>query len=137
MNKFMKNYILVFGLIAVIALIALASSNGKTKTIKAGGVLSVKDVQSDPSAYKGTITITGVVAGVSRQDPKIFAIIETSEAILCKTTGCASFYLAVKYEGTIPMQWDEVNVIGSFTQSGRVPLFSATKVEVLKNLFRR
>lgn len=136
MKRFMKKY--KFGVVALIAVIAFASfGNGKSKTIKGSGVLSVKDVQSDPSAYKGTVTITGVVAGASRQDQSVFAIIETSEAILCKTTGCASFYLPVKYEGVIPKQWDEVNVTGSFTQTGRVPLFTATKVEVLKNLFRR
>ena len=85
-----------------------------------------------PSAYKGTITITGVMAGVSRQDPKVFTIIETSEAKLCKITGCARFYLPVQYEGTPPKVWDEVNVTGSFVEGGR--LFQATKVEVLRHL---
>lgn len=133
MEKFMKKYILIFGVIIVIAAIAIISlGNGKTKTIKAGGILSVNDIQADPSAYKGTITITGVMAGVSRQDPKVFAIIETSEAKLCKQTGCARFYLFVKHEGTTPKQWDEVNVTGSFVEGGR--LFSATKVDVLRHL---
>ena len=131
----MKKFILGFGIIILIGVVAYSSfSNGKT--VKAGGILSVNDIQSDPLAYKGTITITGVVAGATR-DPKVFAIIDTAEAIACKTTGCARFYLAVKYEGAIPKHWDEVNVTGSFTQGGRVPLFTATKVDVLKNYFRR
>ena len=95
--------------------------------------MSVNDIQADPSAYKGTITINGVMAGVSRQDPKVFAIIETSEAILCKQTGCARFYLPVRYEGTAPKVWDEVNVTGSFVDGGRV--FAATKMDVLRQLF--
>ncbi len=132
----MKKYILIFGVIVFIAGIAIISlSNEKTKTIKGGGILSVNDIQSDPLAYKGTINITGVSAGVTRQDPKVFLLIDTAEAIACKSTGCARFYLPVRYEGPIPKQWDEVNVVGSFTQSGRVPLFAATKVEVLRNYF--
>lgn len=94
--------------------------------------MSVNDIQADPTAYKGIITINGVVAGVSSQDQKLFAIIETSEAKLCKTTGCARFYLPVRYEGETPRVWDEVNVTGSFAEGGRI--FVATKVEVLRHL---
>lgn len=133
MEKFMKKYILVFGLIIVIAAIAIVSlGNGKTKTIKGGGILSVNDIMADPVAYKGVITITGVVAGFSRQDPKLFAIIETAEAKLCKITGCARFYLPVRYEANMPKVWDEVNVTGGFVEGGK--LFVATKMEVLRHL---
>jgi len=129
----MKKYILGFGIIILIGAVAYSSfSNGKTKTIKAGGILSVNDIQADPSAYQGTITINGVVAVLSKQDTKIFAIIETSEAKLCKQTGCARFYLPVRYEGGIPKVWDEVNVTGSLAEKGRI--FVATKVEVLRHL---
>jgi hypothetical protein len=122
-------------IIVIAATVIVGSGNGRAKTIKVGGPLTVNDIQADPMAYKGTVTITGVVAGTTRQDPKVFLIIDTAEAIACKSTGCARFYLQVKYEGTMPKQWDEVNVTGSFTQAGRIPLFTATKVEVLKNYF--
>ena len=129
----MKKYILALGIIILIGVIAYSSfSNGKTKTIKTGGILSVNDIQADPSAYKGAITVTGVVATLSKQDPKIFAIIEASEAKLCKQTGCARFYLPVRYEGEIPKVWDEVNVTGSLAEKGGI--FVATKVEVLRHL---
>lgn len=128
----MKKYFFALAAIILIAGFAFTSfSNGKTKVIKSG-ILSLNDIKGDPFAYKGTITITGVVAGVSRQDPKVFAIIETAEAVTCKLTGCANFYLPVKYEGSIPKEWDEVNVTGSFFQGK--PVFLATKVEVLKHL---
>ncbi len=129
----MKMYFIGFitiTLVTGIALIGLGS--GKEKTIKAGGILTVNDIQADPSAYKGTITITGVVAVFSKRDPKTFAIIDTTEAKTCKTTGCARFYLPVTYEGTIPKVWDEVNVTGSFVDGGR--FFTATKVDVLRHL---
>ncbi|MDA8340520.1 MAG: hypothetical protein M0Z70_14565 [Nitrospiraceae bacterium] len=129
----MKKYIIAFAVIILIAAIGFISlSNGKTKTVKEGGVLSVNDIQADPSAYKGTITINGVVAGISPQDPKLFAIIETLEAKTCKITGCAKFYLPVKFEGETPKVWDEVNVTGSFAE-GKI-LVVATKVEVLRHL---
>jgi len=129
----MKRYILAITAIILIAgILSVSLSNGKTKTVKKDGVLSVNDIQADPFAYKGTITINGVVAGISPQDPKLFAIIETLEAKTCKITGCAKFYLPVKYEGETPRVWDEVNVTGSFIE-GKV-LFAATKVEVLRHL---
>ena len=63
----MKKYILTILAIILITGIAFVSfSNGKTKTIKTDGILSVNDISSDPSAYKGAITITGVVADKSR-----------------------------------------------------------------------
>ncbi len=128
----MKKYIFIFAAVALIAGLAFTSySTGKTKTVKSG-ILSVNDIKGDPLAYKGTIIITGVVAGVSRKDPQTFAIIETAEAITCKITGCANFYLPVRYEGQIPKEWDEVNVTGNFVEGK--PFFSATKVEVLKHI---
>lgn len=128
----MKRYILaVLAMILTVGMF-VSFSNGKTKVIKEGGVLSVDDVQGDPSAFKGTITVTGVVAGVSNRDKKVFAIVETREAKTCKQTGCAKFYLPVKYEGEMPKEWDEVNVTGSISD-GKL-LFNAENVEVLRHL---
>ena len=132
----MKRYI--FALMAIILITGsafISLSNEKTKTIKTDGILSVNDISSDPSAYKGAITITGVVADKSRfkAPANVFLMVETSEAKICKQTGCARFYLPVKFEGMMPKEWDEVNVTGSFTE-GSGPLFVATKVEVLRHL---
>ena len=130
----MKKYVLTILAIILIAGIAFVGlSNGKTKTIKEGGILSLNDIQADPFAYKGIITITGVLAKRHPSDPKVFAIIETSEAKICKLTGCARFYLPVQHEGKTPVEWDEVNVTGSFAEGGQL-LFKATKVEVLRHL---
>ncbi|MBI3599569.1 MAG: hypothetical protein HY097_02875 [Nitrospinae bacterium] len=132
----MKRYILALAAIILITGIGFISlSNGKTKTVKEGGVLSVNDIQADPYAYKGAVTITGVVADKSRfrnLPQEVFLIIETSEAKICKITGCASFYLPVKYAGNHPREWDEVNVTGSFIEGDL--LFKAAKVDVLKHL---
>jgi len=130
----MKKYILMLIAIIFVAVVAFTGlSNGKTKTVKEGGILSVNDIQADPFAYKGAITITGVVARKHLSDPKVFAIVETAEAKSCKQTGCAKFYLPVQYEGKTPVEWDEVNVTGSFAEDGQL-LFKATKIEVLRHL---
>lgn len=113
----MKKYILMLIAIIFVAAVAFTGlSNGKTKTVKEGVILSVNDIQADPSAYKGAITITGVVADKSRfkVPANVFIMVETSEAKLCKQTGCARFYLPVQFEGKMP--------------------FVATKVEVLRHL---
>jgi len=129
----MKKHIYILGIIVLIVDILLVSSvSGKTKTPGSGGVLSVNDIQADPSAYKGVVTITGVVAKVDPSHPEYFALIDTKEAKLCKSTGCANFYLPVQYEGKPPTEWDEINVTGTFAQDGS--LFTATKVEVIKHL---
>lgn len=130
----MKRFLFALMAIIIVAGVAFTGlGNGKTRTVKTGGILSVNDIQADPAAYKGVIIITGVVARKHPSDPKIFAIIETTEAKICKQTGCAKFYLPVQYEGKIPVEWDEVNVTGSFSE-GRHLLFTATKVEVLRHL---
>ncbi len=128
----MKKYILMLIAIIFVAAVALTGlSNGKTKTVKEGSILSVNDIQADPYAFKGNITITGVVARVAG-DEKTFLIVDTTEAKRCKSTGCAKFYQPVKYQGSLPKEWDEINVTGSFIEGSRG--FNATKVEVLRHL---
>lgn len=130
----MKKYIFVFAVLAFVAGVAIASpSNGKAKEVKTGGILKVADVQADPYIYKGSITITGVVAKFSKDDRKLFSIIDTTEAKHCKSVGCAKFYLPVKYEKEIPREWDEINATGRFVERGGL-LFEAAKIEVLRHL---
>lgn len=123
--------VLVAVVIAGLSFAFLSGAVGAKASPKKG-VLSINDIQADPAAYKGTVTINGVVSGPSRQDPKVFGMIDTNEAILCKTTHCARFYLFVKYEGQFPQTQDEVNVTGEFIENGR--MFKAAKVEVVRHL---
>jgi hypothetical protein len=57
--------------------------------------LNVNDVASDPAAFTGTITVTGVVAGVSQQDPTIIGMMDKKE-LQCTTPGCKKVYLPFK-----------------------------------------
>lgn len=128
----MKKYIFALAAIVITGVAFAGLSSGMGKRVQAKGILSVNDIQADPTAYTGSVTINGVVANISKQDPKLFGIIDTAEAKLCKILTCATFYLPVKYTGKRPQEGDEINVTGSFGEKGRI--FNATKVDVLGHL---
>ena len=128
----MKKYIFALAAIVITSVAFAGFSSGMGKRVQTKGVLTVTDIQADPAAYTGTVTINGVVSSISKQGPKLFSIIDTAEAKLCKTITCATFYLPVKYAGQTPKEGDEVKVTGSFGEKGRV--FNATKVDVLGHL---
>lgn len=128
----MKKSVFALAAIMIVGIAFAGFSNGAGKTVPSKAILSINDIQADPAAYTGVITINGVVAGISQQDPQLFALLDTAEAKLCKIVTCATFYLSVKNGGTMPKKNDEVNVTGSFGEKGRV--FNASKVEVLRHL---
>ena len=41
--------------------------------------LQVNQVAADPSAYSGAVTVTGIMAGTSPQDPAIFGMFDLKE----------------------------------------------------------
>lgn len=128
----MKKYIFALAAIVIASVAFAGFGSGMGKRVQTKGILSVNDIQADPDAYTGIVTINGVVTRISKQNPTLFAIIDTAEAKLCKTLTCAKFYLQVKNTGKRPQEGDEINVTGSFGEKGRV--FNATKVDVLGHL---
>lgn len=94
--------------------------------------LQVNQVAADPSAYSGKITVSGIMAGTSPQDPSVFGIFDLKE-LQCTTPNCNKIYLPVKYQGTVPKLGDEVLVSGNFIQVSGNYLFSATNVKVVRN----
>ncbi len=128
MKKIMLSLIII--IISGIAFIVLA--NGKPKTAKEDGILSVNDVQEKPAALKGVIRVTGVVA-VVKGNAKQFALLDTAEAMQCKSEECARFYLPVQYGGKLPRKWDEVNITGSLVKEGGF-IFNASRVDVLRHI---
>ena len=97
-------------------------------------ILNVSDIQADPSSYKGIITINGVMAGVAKDDPKAFAIVDTSEVKACQRISCGTYYLMIKYNGKLPQLGDEINITGSFTGSGNNLIFNATEFKSLGSI---
>jgi hypothetical protein len=94
--------------------------------------LQVNQVAADPSAYRGELTVTGIMAGTSPQDPSVFGIFDLKE-LQCKTPNCNKLYLPVKYQGAMPKLGDEVQVNGSFMPVSGGFYFSATNVKVVRN----
>ena len=123
----MKKYI--FFAVALVAGIALSYA----LFFKGGAnALHVNQVASDPSAYSGTLTVTGIMAGTSPQDPSVFGIFDLKE-LQCTTPNCKKIYLPVKHQGTMPKLGDEVLVSGSFMQVSGSYIFSASNVKVVRN----
>ena len=123
----MKKYIYIAAALAVgIALSYAFIFKGNANA------LQVNQVASDPSAYSGTVTVTGIMAGTSPQDPSMFGIFDLKE-LQCTTPNCNKFYLPVKYQGAMPKAGDEVRIGGSFMQTSGGYIFSASSVKVVRN----
>jgi len=94
--------------------------------------LQVNQVAADPAAYSGTITVSGVMAGTSPQNPGIFGIFDLKE-LQCTTPNCNKLYLPVRYQGPMPKLGDEVRVSGSFVKTSDGFIFSASDLTVVRN----
>lgn len=125
----MKKYVLTgVGLALVITVTVVFLQLQQTKV----HALGVNEVASDPAAFTGTITVTGVTYGFSRQDPNLFGIMDVKE-LQCQSPNCNKLILPVKYQGTLPAAGDEVRLTGSFVNTGGGYLFAAEQVKVLRN----
>ena len=121
-----KNIIIAVALMAGISLSYALFFRGDANA------LQVNQVASDPSAYSGTVTVTGIMAGTFPQDPSVFGIFDLKE-LKCTTPNCNKIYLPVKYQGTMPKPGDEVWVGGSFMKTSEGFLFLASNVKVVRN----
>lgn len=121
-----KQYLIVAAGILLFASALIFTGTRDTKA------LNVNDVAPDPLAYTGVITVTGIMAVVSKEDPNLFGIMDKSE-LQCTTPDCSKFYLPISYEGSTPAVGDEVVVSGRFTQKERGVVFVAETVKILRN----
>lgn len=94
------------------------------------GEIHVQDLAADPKGYQGSILVRGVVARYAPNDANLFAMVDTREARLCKSTGCAKFYLPVKINATVPKpkEWDELDVRGQIVADARMTYLLAESV---------
>ncbi|MBI1920579.1 MAG: hypothetical protein HYS23_05820 [Geobacter sp.] len=122
----MTKYLTIAGAVVIGIVCAFFLFNGTSKA------LSVNDVGSDPAAFAGTITVTGITAGTSQQDPTIFAIVDKKE-LQCTTPNCNKILLPVRHKGKLPIIGDEVRVTGSFVSENGGYLFAADKLKVVRH----
>lgn len=123
----MKKYLIIFTALAVGVAIAFAFSQQNKPN-----ALTVSEVGADPAAYSGTITVSGIMAGVYRQDPTIFGVMDVKE-LQCKTANCNRVIMPVKYQGQQPVLGDEIRVTGNLVHSGQGYLFVAQNLKVVRN----
>lgn len=121
-----QKLLIVAALLVGIALAVVITSKGD------GDLLHVNQVGADPLAYSGTITVTGIMAGVSNSDPSIFGIYDIKE-LQCTTPNCNKLYVPVRHQGTMPKPGDEVRVTGSFSKVAQGIVFTAEKIKVVRN----
>ena len=67
MEDHMKKYIFALAAIIITGIAFAGCSSGTERKIQPKGILTVDDIQADPAAYTGTITINGVVASSSNK----------------------------------------------------------------------
>ncbi len=127
----MKRLFFAIAAIMLLSFMLFGCTNTTVSKTKKDGVLSVGDLESNPSSFKDSLTVTGVVARVS--DKKTFAIIDTDEAKHCKSIGCAKFYLPVQFDGQTPKEWDEVKITGRIVDEKGL-ILKAVSSEVLSHI---
>lgn len=98
---------------------------GKAQPAVPAGALQVKDLESDPKGFKGSILVRGVVARVSPQDPKLVGLIDSREARVCRDLNCANYYVPIRTDRTDLRPWDEVDVRGTMTEDARMVYLKA------------
>lgn len=95
----------------------------------APGGVHVDDLAADPFGYTDTLTLRAVVAKVGAGEPHRLVVIDSREAKICKSTGCAKFFLPVALSTEpVPREWDEVDLRGKVVQGDRYPTFVAESV---------
>lgn len=95
----------------------------------APGGLHVDDLAADLLGYTDTVTLRAVVARVRVGDPHQLIVIDSREAKICKSTGCAKHFLPVALATEpVPRVWDEVDLRGKVVRGDRYPIFVVESV---------
>ena len=131
------------GLIMVLAIImgGLAAGCAAMDKGDAGDLeaLTIRDVQSDPLSFTGTIKINGIASAFSDDDNTYFAVMDKAELFACKNLYCGAYAMPARYSGTdsLPELADEVDLIGGFVQTDTGYYFEVTGLEVKQNIMKR
>ena len=94
--------------------------------------LGINEIRKNPSLLQGTVTVQGVVGGISKDDPRIVGVMDVSE-LKCADPNCGRFYLPVRTGDPVPRIGDEVRITGQLTDERGGKVFSAAKVDVVRN----
>ncbi|MBJ6801468.1 hypothetical protein [Geomonas propionica] len=114
--------------VAIVLGVALAVTVGKVGQVK---TVTVAEVGTNPQFFTGTITLTGVMAGISPYDKGVIGLMDTKES-QCKN-GCEKIYIPVKYPAAPPKVGDEIDATGKFAKYSQGYMFIAEKLKVVKH----
>ena len=115
--------------VALIIGVAVAFGMARQGDAKA---LNVNEIGADPAAFTGTITVTGIMAGVSKYDKDVIGIMDIKE-LQCTTPNCNKIYIPVKVSGKLPVAGDEIRATGQFRNEASGYIFAAETLKVVKN----
>ena len=102
--------------------------------------LSVSDVQHDPFAFTGEITINGTVAHFAQDNPNLFGVMDTEELLQCGRFDCGAWIMPSLFAGSeLPalQQGDTVIMTGQFTRMDDMVVFQVTDMDVGNNIMNR
>ena len=116
---------------------------GATRLLAAGLVLAalgcsraqelgINEIRRNPSLLQGTVTVLGVVGGISREDPRVVGVMDLSE-LKCQDPNCGRFLLPVRTGDPVPRMGDEVRVTGQLVNEPGGQVFLATRLDVVRN----
>lgn len=131
--------------LAVVGAAVWANEDGKPQNLFAQlgggprplptGAIQVDDIAADPLGYTGPVTLRGVVASADDGGSYQFVLIDSREAKICKSGGCAKFYLPVSTAAAARVaKWDELDVRGHLVRGESYPVFQASSVTNLGSI---
>ncbi|MFN3166430.1 MAG: hypothetical protein ACE37H_05125 [Phycisphaeraceae bacterium] len=91
----------------------------------------VDELAAHPDDYSGRVFIRGVVAGIN-QEEGVVALIDSREFEECGTVACATTYLPVRVNGTLPKALSLVQVVGEVTRGANGLEIRADSMEGVK-----
>jgi hypothetical protein len=94
--------------------------------------LGINEIRKNPSLLQGTVTVQGVVGGISKEDPRIVGVMDLSE-LKCADPNCGRFLLPVRTGDPVPRIGDEIRVTGQLADERGGKVFSAVQVDVVRN----
>jgi hypothetical protein len=110
-----RSFLIVLLFAFLLLAILPAVSSGVSSFPKAEGV-DVANLASDPSAYKGYITVRGGVMSVE-PGKKLFHIIDYREYRACRSVDCTPVWVTVLYNGKLPERTSVVEITGSIEKN--------------------
>ena len=115
-----KSHIIIVAILFAAAITSAGCNNNQAK------VLSVNEVLTNPQLYQGPVTIIGIVASASYNNPKEFTLMDVADARSNKPARY-TIYLSVISTKRAPKAGEVVKVTGQLVEHGLY--FAATKVK--------